>query len=54
MLKRHENEQFIRDIQIFYSKNIAFGEWITQIEKIALLIGKPEYMLALAKSPNTP
>ena len=52
--QRHENEQFIRDIQIFDSKNIDSGEWIAQIEKVALLTGKSEYTLALAKSSNTP
>ena len=52
--QRHENEQFIRDIQTFDGKNIDFNEWITQIKKIALLTGKPEYMLALAKLSNTP
>ena len=33
MSKRHENEHFIRDIQIFDGKNIDFDEWIAQIEK---------------------
>ena len=54
MPKRHENEQSIRDIQIFYGKNIGFNEWIAKIEKVALLTGKWEYTLALAKSSNTP
>ena len=54
MLKTHENEQFIRDIQIFDSKNIDFDEWIAQIEKVELLNGKPEYLFVLAKSSNTP
>ena len=54
MSKRHENEQFIRDIQIFDSRNIDFDEWIAQIKKVALLTGKSEYLLALAKSSNTP
>ena len=53
MSKRHENEQFIRHIQIFDGKNIDFDEWITQIEKVALLTGKSEYKLALTKSSNT-
>ena len=38
----------------FYGKNIGFEEWITQIEKVALLTGKPEYLLAVAKSSYTP
>ena len=50
MSKRHENQQFIRDIQIFNGKNIDFDEWMAQIEKVALLTGKSEYTLALAKS----
>ena len=54
MSKRHENKQFIRDIQIFNGKNINFDEWIAQIEKVALLTSKSEYTLALAKSSNTP
>ena len=54
MSKIHENKQFIRDMQIFDGKNIYFDKWITQIEKVALLIGKSEYNLALAKSLNTP
>ena len=54
MSKRHENGQFIRDIQIFDSKNIDFNEWIAQIEKVAILTGKLEYLLALAKSSNIP
>ena len=41
MSKRHENEQFIRDIQIFYGKIIDFDVWIAQIEKVAFLTGKP-------------
>ena len=43
MSKRHENEQFIRDIQIFNGKNIDFDKWIAQIEKVALLTCKSEY-----------
>ena len=54
MSKRHENEQFIRDIQIFDGKNIDLSEWIAQIKKVAHLTGKSEYLLALAKSSNTP
>ena len=54
MSKRHENGQFIRDIHIFDNKNIYFDEWIAQIEKVVLLTGKSEYLLALAKSSNTP
>ena len=54
MSKRHENEQFIRDIQIFDGINIDFDEWSAQIEKVVLLTGKPKYLLALAKSSNTP
>ena len=54
MSKRHENEQYIRDIQIFDGINIDFNEWIAQIEMVVLLTGKPEYLLALAKSSNTP
>ena len=54
MSKRHENEHFIRDIQIFDGKNIDFDEWIAQIEKVACLTGNSEYLLALAKSSNTP
>ena len=45
-VNEHENEQFVRDIQIFDSKNIDFDEWITQIEKVALLTSNPEYTLA--------
>ena len=51
--KRHENEQFIRDTQIFDGNNIDFNEWIAQIEKVPLLTSEPEYLLALAKSLNT-
>ena len=54
MSKTCENKQFIRHIQIFDGKNIEFNEWITQIDKVVLLTGKPEYLLALAKSSNTP
>ena len=54
MSKRHENEQFIRDIKIFHGKNSEFDEQIAQIEKVAILTGKSEYILALAKSSNTP
>ena len=54
MSKRHDNEQFIGDIQIFDGKNIDFNKWIAQIKKIALLTGESEYLLALAKSSNTP
>ena len=39
MSKRHENEQFIRDIHIFDGKNIDFDELIAQIEKEACLTG---------------
>ena len=53
MSKRHENEQFVRDIQIYDGKNIDFDEWIAQIEKVVLPTGKQEYLLALAKSSNT-
>ena len=52
--KRHEKEQFIRDTQIFDSKNIDFDEWVTLTKKVALLTGISEYTLALAKSSNTP
>ena len=31
--KGHESEQFIRDIQIFYGKNVDFDGWIAQVEK---------------------
>ena len=34
--------------------NIDFGEWIVQIEKVSKLMGKPEYVLTLAKSLGTP
>ena len=54
MSKRHENEQFIRGIQIFDGENVNFDEWIGQNEKVVLLNGKSEYLLALAKSSNTP
>ena len=53
MSERHENEQCIRDTQIFDGKNIDFDEWVVQIKKVAFLTGKSEYTLALAKS-NTP
>ena len=35
-------------------KNIDFDEWIVQIEKVSKLMGKPEYVLTLAKSSDTP
>ena len=35
-------------------KNIAFDEWIAQIEEVSNLTGKPKYLLALAKSSATP
>ena len=54
MSKRHENEQFICDFQMFNGKNMDFDEWIAQIEKVSNLTGKPEYILALAKSSGTP
>ena len=54
MSKRHENEQFIHDIQIFSGKNIDFDEWIAQIEKVSSLTCKPEYVLALANSSGIP
>ena len=54
MSKRHDNGQFIREKQIFDSKDINFNEWIAKIEKVVLLTGKPEYLLPLAKSSNTP
>ena len=54
MSKGHENEQFVRDIQSFDGTDIEFDEWITWIEKVALLTGKSEYTLALAKSSHTP
>ena len=54
MLKRHETEQFICNIPIFNGENIDFDEWIVQIEKVSKLTGKPEYVLALAKSSGTP
>ena len=54
MSKRHENGKFIHDIPMFNGKNIGFDEWIVQIEKVSDLIGKPEYVLALAKSSGTP
>ena len=53
MFKRHENEQFIHDLQMFNGKNIDCDEWIAQIEKISNLTGKPEYILTLAKSSGT-
>ena len=49
MSKRHENEQFIHDIQMFNGKNIDFDEWIAQIEKVSNFTGKPEYVLTLVK-----
>ena len=54
MLKRHENKQFTYDIPMFNGKNIDFDEWIVQIEKVSKLKGKPEFLLALAKSSGTP
>ena len=54
MSKRHENEQFIRDIQIFDGKHIDCNKWIAQTEKVVLLTGKPGYLLALAQSSNIP
>ena len=51
--KRHENEQFIHDIQMFNRKNIDFDEWIAQIETVSNLTGKPEYILTLAKSSGS-
>ena len=54
MSKRHEHEQFICDIQMFSGKNIDFDEWIAQIEKVAHLTGKAEYIFTLAKSSGTP
>ena len=53
MSKRHENEQFICNIQMLNGKNRDFDEWITQVEKIFNLTGKPECVLALAKSSGT-
>ena len=53
MSKRHENEQFIRDIHMCDGKNIDFDERIAQTEKVSNLTGKPEYVLALAKSSGT-
>ena len=53
MSKRHENKQSIHDIPMFNGKNIDFHEWIVQIEKVSNLTGKPEYVLALAKSSST-
>ena len=47
--QKHGNEQFIRDIQIFDGKNIGFTEWITQIEKVALLTGKPVYLCGFSQ-----
>ena len=40
MSKRHENEQFVGDINIFDGKNIDVDEWISQFEKVALHTGK--------------
>ena len=54
MSKRHENEQFIHDIQMFNGKNIYFNEWISQLEKVSSLTGKPKYVFNLAKSSGTP
>ena len=53
MSKRHENEQFIHNIQTFNEKNIDFYEWIAQIEKVSSLTGKPGYVLTLTKSSGT-
>ena len=39
---------------MFNGKNIDFDEWIAEIEKVSNLTGKPEYILALAKSSGTP
>ena len=39
---------------MFNGKNIDFNEWISQIEKLSNLTGKPEYVLPLAKSSGTP
>ena len=54
MSKRHENEQFIHDIQMFNGKNVNFDEWIAQIEKVSNLTHKQEYVLTLTKSSGTP
>ena len=54
MSKRHENEQFLYDIQMFSVKNKDFYEWIAEIELVSILTGKPEYILTLAKSSGTP
>ena len=45
---------FIHDIPMFNGKNIDFDEWIVQTEKVSKLMGKPEYVLALAKSSGIP
>ena len=54
MSKRHENEQFIHDIQMFNGKNIDFDALTAQIEKVSNLTGKQDYILTLAKSSDTP
>ena len=54
MSKRHENKEFICNIQMFSGKNIDFDEWIAQIVKVSNSTGKPEYILTVAKSSDTP
>ena len=54
MSKRHENELFIHDIQMFNGKNLDFDEWIAQIEKVSNLTDRLEYILNLTKLSGTP
>ena len=54
MSKRHENEQFIYDTQMFNGKNMDFDDRTVQIEKVSNLTGKPEYVFTLEKLSGTP
>ena len=47
-----EYENLMRDIPIYYSKNMDLADWLLQIEKVAWLTHSQEYGLATAKSTS--
>ena len=49
-----ENQHFINNIPIFKAKDPqSFDDWLEQINKVAALINKNPYKLALAKSQGS-
>ena len=51
---RHKYDHLVRDIPVYDEKNMEWGDWQLQIEKVALLTHSQEYKLATTKPTSTP